>query len=131
MEKVIISEIKQSGDWFNIKDSAGREIGILTSVKDGKQNNPRLKDILATAKVGDTLEMDVVAKGDKFFGWDPKEKTNAGGKSFPKKDKSFEAACIAAQSVGHLYALEKDKNPDVVAAAMEKTYLWIMSKIEK
>jgi len=68
---VKIAEQKTNGDWCNIKTEGGREVSInlKSAVKVAEQ-------IAAGAK---EIEMNIVEKNGKFYGWDKQEQKQGGG----------------------------------------------------
>ena len=68
---VKIEEQKTNGDWCNIKTEGGREVSInlKSAVKVAEQ-------IAAGAK---EIEMNIVEKNGKFYGWDKQEQKQGGG----------------------------------------------------
>jgi len=68
---VKIAEQKTNGDWCNIKTEGGKEVSInlKSAVKVAEQ-------IAAGAK---EIEMNIVEKNGKFYGWDKQEQKQGGG----------------------------------------------------
>ena len=52
-----------------------------------------------------------------------------GGKSFPVKDKKFDAAGIALNAAASMFALDKEKNADQVLQIAEKFHVFLMKNI--
>ena len=68
---VKIAEQKTNGDWCNIKTEGGKEVSInlKSALKVAEQ-------IAAGAK---EIEMNIVEKNGKFYGWDKQEQKQGGG----------------------------------------------------
>lgn len=134
--KIIIANIKESTTFYNVETNEGKNIGIP------KDKNPVLVKQLAAAKPGDELIINLWEKeGDdgkggkvlKSYGYDPKGNgsSKGGGKSFPAKDKSFEAGLAAAQAAATAISLKKDLTLADFDTYFEHIHSKITSKITK
>lgn len=134
MSRIIIAEIKSSGDWINITTNEDKEIGIFVGKgKDGKMCNPNMKIELSSKKAGDEVEMDVKAgkDGDKLFGWEVRSGSNTTGKTFPPKNWEREAAYYSAQATSSLLSLQKEVTYDKWEEMANKIQKWIMSQTKQ
>ena len=131
-EKIKIASIGFKNNWYNLKDSTGRDISVGLVDKEGKAINPKLKGILENTKEGDEVEMDLREWNGKYFGNDIKAAGAGGAKSFAPKDKSFEAALAAAQAVGSMLGgRETAITPSGFDTLFEHVHAKIMSKASK
>lgn len=120
--KIIIAEIGFNKGWYNIKTNNNEELSVCTT--DGK--NPKLAAILKDSKEGSEVEMEVVEKNGKKYGWDVKE-----NKGFKAKDKSFEAAGSAGIAAASLLSLKKDVTIEEYDKWFHHIHALIMDKATK
>ena len=137
VEKVIISSIKFSNNWFSISDNLGREISVGTvDKKTNNPVNPKLTKTLQASNAGDEVEIDIREWKNsdneiKLFGNDPKSSGSGFGgsnKSFTPADKSFQSALAAAQAASTLLSLGKENNFEKWNETFEKIHAAILSK---
>lgn len=125
IKKIIFASVKsQNEKFFNILDNNGIEYGI------GKEKSPVLFAKMATLKPGEEFSADYFLWKDKHYLSDVKEgggKGFGGNKSFAPKDKKWESAIAAAQTVGHMLALTKDATPEQFDKLFDHIHNKIMS----
>lgn len=110
--------------WYNIHHN-GKDIGINVS------SNPKIVAAINSGQLN--VEMNVVEKNGKWYGWDVKEQKQGGG--FQKKDPEAEALkqrmIIAQSSVSSAVQYYQQRQPnsseDIFILA-DKIYNWVIEK---
>jgi len=103
--------------WFNVKTNDGREINILSS------SNPKATAFLNENQSGE-LEIKLVQKDGKNYGWDISEKKGGGFKKDPAADRYKQALIVGQSSMTKAVELciaGKIKEEQIKAAAEKFT----------
>lgn len=124
--KVIIASVTNSGDWFEATLNDGRKVSVWTGTKDGKTSNPLLKEALSKATPGSEIEMKIVPKGDKNYGWEVQANNNGKGKTYLPQDKGLSTYLSCLNSTCLLFSHQQSLSAQVITQTAEFFYVEAM-----